>query len=463
MAADARIAVVGGGIAGLVAARDLAHAGAHPIVLESGERLGGRLRSGTVAGVRLDLGAEAFAVRGGAVAELLGELGLADRIVSPAALGSWIVSDRGAAPMPASGLLGVPARPLGPRTVAAVGLPGAMRAGIEPLLPRGVGSDAATLAELVRTRLGRRVLERLVAPVARGVYSADPADLPVPPELSAALERRGSLVGAARAVRRAASPAGGAVAGLRGGMGELVEALERELLSHGAELRTGTSVTGVVPHGRRWKVRTEGSARIVDAVLFASADAYRAARGSAVHDRLPRTVVEVVALVVQDTRLDRAPRGTGALVAGDGAGSRAKALTHVSAKWPERFTGLRPGTHALRLSYGSASAMPATLRLDDEELEARALADASGILGLELRPDSVRGMLRARWDFASPLSSARPGALPPNWELAGDWVSGTGLASVVPGARAAARRLCGGLGNLGRSDQHSNTHPEHSQ
>ena len=43
----ANVAIIGGGLAGLAAARQLRHAGINPIVLEASDRLGGRIRQGT--------------------------------------------------------------------------------------------------------------------------------------------------------------------------------------------------------------------------------------------------------------------------------------------------------------------------------------------------------------------------------------------------------------------------------
>ncbi|MEO8575410.1 MAG: FAD-dependent oxidoreductase [Gemmatimonadales bacterium] len=52
--------IVGGGAAGLMAARTLGRAGRKVLVLEAGERLGGRIRTvyGTNAGIPIELGAE---------------------------------------------------------------------------------------------------------------------------------------------------------------------------------------------------------------------------------------------------------------------------------------------------------------------------------------------------------------------------------------------------------------------
>ncbi|WP_449281161.1 protoporphyrinogen/coproporphyrinogen oxidase [Leucobacter sp.] len=468
------VAVVGGGVSGLVAARELALAGARVTLLEAGDRLGGRLRGETIGGATVDIGAEAFATRGGGVVELLEELGLGDEIVSPAPLGSWVVTGSRAVPLPAAGTIGIPATPLSRDAVRALGVAGALRAAVEPLLPRSAGRGGS-LAELVRARLGSRVLERLVRPVVLGVHSTDPADMPVDsvPGLAAAFARRGSLVAAARELRDSRTAAGGAVAGLRAGMTALVEALAAELGRLEVTVRTGASVSALAPRDDRagWTVTpgdavaspgaagdagsgTEaGAALDVDAVVLAVPESV-ARRLLGAPPAQPEGRVEVVALLIDDAALDRAPRGTGALVAADVAGTArsravpraaatpiaAKALTHVTAKWPARAAALGAGRHVVRLSYGRVGSAPPTDGLNDDEATRLAIRDASRILGIELRQESVLGMRRREWLAGS--STAGAGIPEPSGiAFAGDWVSGTGLASVIPGARSAARRI----------------------
>ena len=62
--AQARTALVlGGGMSGLLSARELASAGYQVTVLEAGTEWGGCVGSHTVAGLTLDSGAESFATR----------------------------------------------------------------------------------------------------------------------------------------------------------------------------------------------------------------------------------------------------------------------------------------------------------------------------------------------------------------------------------------------------------------
>ncbi|WP_136057411.1 NAD(P)-binding protein, partial [Microbacterium sp. K24] len=80
-AADTHVVVIGGGIGGLIAARECAKVGMRVTMLEETEAVGGAIRRADLGGVVVDAGAESFATRGGHVRALLTELGLTDRVV----------------------------------------------------------------------------------------------------------------------------------------------------------------------------------------------------------------------------------------------------------------------------------------------------------------------------------------------------------------------------------------------
>ncbi|HEY8700889.1 MAG TPA: FAD-dependent oxidoreductase, partial [Arthrobacter sp.] len=193
--------VAGGGISGLLSARELSAGGYAVTVLEASGTWGGCVGSHVVAGLTLDSGAESFATRSTAVADLAAELGLAGRIVSPRPGGAWVQLPDGPRELPKTGVLGIPANPWDPEVRRSLGFLGSLRASLDKYLPASLGSsaDVTSVASLVRARMGRRVLDRLVAPVVGGVHSADPGVLDVDmvaPGLRAGLRRHGSLAAA---------------------------------------------------------------------------------------------------------------------------------------------------------------------------------------------------------------------------------------------------------------------------
>lgn len=463
-AQEAHVVVVGGGIGGLVAALECAKVGLRVTVLESSDRLGGLVRSAEVAGLTLDVGAESFATRGGHVRALVEEVALADDIVTPAPGGAWLAGLPGAAPLPRGGVLGIPENPFAEDVRAILGWRGSWRAYLDRLRPPLTIGQQRSLGRLVRSRMGDRVLERLVAPVTSGVYSADPDDIDVElaaPGLSAALTRAGSLSGAVGLLAHARTAAPGSAAlGIRGGMSRLVDALATRLGDFGVEIRLGTPVEALepIPPGSNgspqgWRVRTAHAELTADQVIVAASES--AARRLlqpliGLEDAPgPAPRVHIVTLVLDAPALDAAPRGSGVLTV---PGShRAKALTHSTAKWPwlaETAGARHPHRHVVRVSFGSQSEPPATDGLDLAAATALALSEAAALLGVALDSSQVVGSDIARYEQTLPGAAigqkdaadsvrARLAGLT-GIAAVGAWLSGTGLAQVVPDARAQA-------------------------
>ncbi|TLM85587.1 protoporphyrinogen oxidase [Pseudarthrobacter sp. NamE2] len=474
--------VVGGGISGLLSARDLAAAGYGVTVLEAGNAWGGCVGRHTVAGLNLDSGAESFATRSDAVPVLAAELGLADKIVPPRPGGAWVQLPEGPRELPKTGVLGIPSNPWDPEVRRSLGLLGSLRASLDRLLPAsvGAGKNEVSVSALVKARMGARVLDRLVAPVVGGVHSADPALLDVDmlaPGLRARLRQHGSLAAAVAAQRRGPSPAsaaggsapasapaakaGSAVAGLEGGMHTLVDALVRDLRARDVTLLAGTAAASIVRTPEGWRVLS-ADATFDAGLLVVAVD------GPAAVDLLKQAVpaiagkkpasgpdVKLVTLVLDHPGLDSRPRGTGVLVAPQTPGIQAKALTHATGKWDWLAAAAGSGRHVLRLSYGKVDGLggqqagPET----DDSLLAASLEDASALLGTVISKDDLVDWDVVRWRGALPFAAvghrARVAAIREactgagNLAVVGGWVAGNGLAAVVSDTRKHIKVLAG--------------------
>ena len=404
-----QVVVVGGGVAGLVAARRLALGGASVTLLESSERLGGTLAHHVVGRLVLDSGAESFATRRGTVAALAKEIGLSSEIVLPADIPAWLYRPSGAVQLPATSLLGVPGVPLASDVVAVVGVRAALRANLDSLLPGLYGARAKSLGELVRTRMGPRMLEQLVAPVTLGVHSRHPDDLDldrIAPGLRGALRSEGSLGRAVRSLRQSAI-AGASVMGIRGGVHRLVDELVADLERLGVTIELGRRAT--LLNGR---VAGFENAHVVVAAAGVAAPAHA-------------TKTTLATLVVDAPALDAAPRGTGVLVVPGTPGVHAKALTHATAKW-QWLAARAEGKHVLRLSYSSPPS----------GLAAIARADAGTLLGVAPSSLAILDFAQVEWKRPAPAAPALDGVT-----VVGEAVSGTGLAAVIGQAEAAASTL----------------------
>ncbi|MEG3613592.1 protoporphyrinogen/coproporphyrinogen oxidase [Isoptericola haloaureus] len=474
--------VVGGGIGGLVAASTLIDRGLHTVVLEASPRLGGPIRGGSFESlprVPIDLGAESFASRGTAVAELAARLGL--DVVAPAPLTAWGYAAGRPFPLPAAGVLGIPAVPWASDVRHVIGWTGVARASLDRVLPRFVGADAHDLDALVRARLGARATDRLVAPVATGVHSAplDRLDVAaVAPGLRDRFAVEGSLTRAVAGLR-AAAPAGSAVRGIAGGLHGIVEALAGQIAASAEDWTDSptTDATGPIHTTLRLGHEVVGIERADDGGWVvrsrATAAQVRGGRGSVHTTTAPRLVVATPAvapmlepwtdvvprpeqgadvwlatLLLDAPALDAAPRGSGMLVAPDAGPVRAKAMTHATAKWPWLADRVRAaageGMHVVRLSYGRLG--EPTVPPTAEE----AARDAAELFGVPVA-DRVVDHLLQRWDGALPPPTpayrtavadlAAAVGRTPGLATTGGWVAGTGLASIVAHAQAAVAGL----------------------
>ena len=460
---ETHVVVVGGGIGGLVAAHACAKVGIRVTVLEASDRLGGAVRTIDLAGVRVDVGAEGYATRGGAVRGLVDELDLTDAVVPTAPRAEWISGlPGGAAPVPQATVRGIPENPWEESIRRVIGRRGTWRAYLDRLRPPLTIGQERSLGRLVRTRMGELVLDRLVAPLSLGGFSIHPDDVDVElvaPGLNAALTRTGSLAGAVMQLRADRGPKSGGdgLEGIDGGMSRLIDALHDRLRTLGAGVRLSSPVDALERRDDgRWTVLLAAADAeeidIADAVILAAGadEAHRllAAVVPAL-ERTPVTALEVVTLVVDSAALADAPARTAVYpVPGTAV---AASVTDSTARWPWMRRPAQPRTRVLKVTFGGPGAPPATAALDDRAAAALALAEASALLDAPLEAAQLLGSHRARWSQPPPVSAlgradaadAARSAIHaiPGLAVVGAWVAGTGLAQVVPDAIGESERI----------------------
>jgi len=457
--------IIGGGIAGLVAARELRQTGHEVTVLEANDSFGGSVRTAHVAGLQIDAGAESFAQRGGSVAAYLDELELGQKIAKTSGQSAWMIQgenqDIVAHPMPTTALLGIPSDVRTDEVRNVIGRAATVRAAADLITPMSKkwATEKLTVAEVVRTRMGQAVLDLLVSPVINGVYSTDPAKISIDaaaPGLRQAMQETGSL---ARAVAKlqASAPAGSRVGGLEGGMYTLVDTLVDQLTQDGVALVRNSPVEAIkhLPQADRpYTVSSLGQELHADRVVVATEAAAALKLLNPLFDPEAQISAEdtsnsiaLAILVVDKPELDDAPRGSGVLV-NKNAPLTAKALTHSTAKWPWLANEAGPGTHVVRLSFGRiGESEPVVESGDDQALIELAIKDASKILGVQLHRDDVLGSVVSRFSDMVPLQGEaamqrrkeleRALDTMDGLDVVGAWVSGTGLARVIAQARRA--------------------------
>ena len=439
-------AVVGGGISGLVAAYRLrAAAGPDAVIrmFDPADRLGGALRTETLGGRPMDIGAEAFVARRPEVPALLAELGLADRQISTTGVRPTIYSRDRLHPLPPNAVNGIPSSP--ESVIGLVDQATVDRMAAEPDRPMGwdPGTDPS-VAAVVGDRFGEQVVTRSVDPMLSGVYAGSAATIGIRsavPTVAAALDAgAGSLTAA---VRRAlpgstTGPVFGAVAG---GYRVLLE----ELTSRAGVDWVPTAIDHMYADFKGWTVAddTDQTWR-ADAVVVALPAPATAAllediapESAAAAAKIPVASAAVLAMAV--------PAGTpfppqsGVLVA-SGENLHAKAITLSSRKW-----GGGGDTELLRMSFGRFGDDLAR-STTDEQFGAWALEDLQHVFGIAVEPVEV---MVHRWIDALPqygpghaqLAAEIRAGLPPGLAVAGNFLDGVGVPACVAAAGAAAARV----------------------
>jgi oxygen-dependent protoporphyrinogen oxidase len=459
------VGVVGGGISGLTAAyrlRVLLGEDAKILLFESGDTLGGKLRTVELAGLRYDVGAEAFLARRPEAKALVEEIGLGQALTHPTKARAKIHAGGSVTGLPPGTIMGVPASPdavagvlsdAGARAVAA-------ESTLPPLsLPEG----DVPLGALLRARFGDELVDKLVDPLLGGVYAggADGLGLRATmPGLANAVAAGAPTLTAAAASLMPASPSTAPVFGtLLGGLGTLVARLT-ELAR--AEVRLGVPVRSLARNGDGWRLELGAAAPAhapadnpidVDAVVLAvPAPAARrllentAPEASKAFGEIELASMAVVALALPPgTEL---PDSSGVLI---GAGERradgkpfaSKAFTFSARKWAH----YADGPLLVRGSVGRFGE-PGALHFDDDELVRVVRDDLAELTGVTAEPVET---LVTRWGGGLPQYAVghldliadieRSVAEVPGLEIAGAALYGVGIPACIGTADAAARRL----------------------
>ncbi|WP_046321476.1 protoporphyrinogen oxidase [Mycobacterium sp. UM_Kg1] len=437
--------VVGGGISGLAAAHRLRATlgdAADITIFDPADRLGGLLRTESLGGLSVDVGAEAFVARRPEVPALLAELGLADRQRGTTGVRPLLYRNRLLHRLPADTVSGIPSSPasmtglVDAETLARIAGEHARPLAFEP------GSDPA-LGALVADRFGEQVVASSVDPLIGGVYAGSAATVGLRsavPGLAALLDE--GVPSLTEAVRRTLPATTGVpvFGSITGGYQVLVNALVRSARPRWVQ----SAITQIDPVGQRWLLRDASGGhhradRVVVAVpapqLARLATGF-APRAAAAASRIDNASSVVVAMAVPAGAAF--PDNSGVLVA-TGERLHAKAITLTSRKWGDRGYGGR--VEVLRLSFGRFG--DSRIGASDAELLGWSVQDLEAVFGVTVDPIDVRVQ---RWAAVMPqyrsghaeLIAGLRAALPPTVAVAGNYLDGIGVPACIAAADRAA-------------------------
>lgn len=450
--------VVGGGVSGLVAAREFSRAGFNVTVYEGSTVWGGAVSSLTVGGVAVDVGAESIGIARSTGRDLLHDLGLEGDIVEPRRTDSRVSVADGLFELPPT-VLGIPADANDARLLTLIGGDAVERVRNEVDFQI---TPTTTIGEMVRVRLGDRVVQRLVDPIVSGVHAlaADQADLAtLVPNIDMVIGSTGGLVAAAQRMRSGLGPSGSAVISVRGGLYRMVEALVSSCRRMGVHMRLARPVAEIRRESDHWSViDDEGNGQDADVVVIAASPDVASRFIFRIDSDIARalssiemTKVDVVTMYVISSELDLFPTGPGMLVSSERSDVSAKAMTHSNAKWAWWDEVLPAHHHLIRLSYGRAGRASMT----HDEILAVVEGEARTLLGLR-EPWTVVDMNITTWTRSlvrpSPGHATRMKALAqdveriPGLAIMSGALCGNGLAGVVDFSQQQSRRLISQVG-----------------
>jgi oxygen-dependent protoporphyrinogen oxidase len=463
-------------MAGLAAAEavsgDVATGAATQVtVVEAAARPGGVLSTARREGWLVERSADTFLAARPEAIDLARRIGLESEFVSvvPDVRRALVWSRGRTVPAPAGFRLLAPSLVGGILATPLLSPAARLRVLLEPFVPSRRPQrpdDDESLEQFVVRRLGREAFERLVQPLAAGIWTADPARLSMAaacPEFLAMERESGSLWrGERQRLRRGTRR--GEVAGARygqfltlaGGMETLPVRLADVLRDRGVRFVHGTAAAVSRSAAGVWSVPVttgaagDGSELTGDAVVIAT-PAPAAARLLADADpplAKALAAIEYAGSAVVSLGFRRAdiahPLDAAGMVVPRCEGRSILAVSFSSAKFPGRAP---PGCVLLRVFIGGALD-PGAIQFDDDALVERARGELAVLLGARGEP-----LLRQvdRWHGAMPqyhvghlervaaieAAASRCGGL----ALAGAAYRGVGIPQVIASGRTAAARI----------------------
>jgi oxygen-dependent protoporphyrinogen oxidase len=267
-----RLLIAGGGISGLSLAYFLLEKdpSLDILVLESERKAGGKIWTDRVEGFLCEGGVNGFLDNRPMTLELAAKLGLTPVRSNEAARKRFIFSD--------GKLNMLPESPLSFFTSNLLSLYGRLRIVWEIVVPKGGGNDE-TLADFARRRLGREAFEKLIDPMASGIYAGDPETMSVKscfPKVYDLENKYGSLIKgmiklqkeAKKSGKKVGPGPGGVLTSFYDGMEVFIAALKNFL---GERLKIESKVASIDRRGETYTVFLSDNSKIeVESVVVAT-------------------------------------------------------------------------------------------------------------------------------------------------------------------------------------------------
>lgn len=390
-----RIVIVGGGISGLSLAYALLESdpSADVVVFESGKRPGGKIWTEKVNGFLCEGGVNGFLDNRPKTLELASKLLINPLRSSDAARKRYVFSE---------GKLNIlPESPVSFLSSNLLSLYGRLRVMYEFFAPRG-RIDNETLADFARRRLGKEAYEKLIDPMASGIYAGNPESLSLKscfPKIFNLEEKYGSLIKGMIKLQREAKKSGnqkvgagpgGTLTSFHDGMGMMIDSLKGYLKER---LRAGSKVVSVERKNKGYAVSLSDGMVVETEILVIASPAYSASEIlknldrhlSSVLSEIPYPSVAVVCFGYRKERIANKLDGFGFLI------PYKECRKILGSLWDSSiFPGRAPAGYALlRSMVGGARASELAMQ-DDGRLIDIVAEELGHIMDIKVHPDFVK-------------------------------------------------------------------------
>lgn len=454
-----RIAIVGGGIAGLAAAYELVllvrtREPIQAILYEASPRLGGIIETVREGGFLIEGGPDGWMTEKPWATELAHELGLAKELLpcNEADRRTYVLRD-GLKPLPDGMRMMVPSD-LDALNGSSLFSPQAIQAyHDEPSraaeLRKAAPSHDESVAAFVRRHFGDEVLNTIGAPLLSGVFGGDVARLSVRAVMApfVTMEREhGSLISALRSRAASDGQRQPIFTTLRSGLGTLIDRIVASIPQHW--IRLDSEVIGLDRDKDGWQITTSAGAEHFHAVMLAAPAHIASSLINPLDSRaaelmqMDASSAVVVGFGFANSTL-ALPPGFGFLVPRN-SNSLLLACTFMDQKFEDRVP---EGGRLLRAFFGGDSALR-LMHCRNDEIAAIARLELARILGPLPEPQVT---IVRRWPLSLPQYSVghleRMAELDQrirslgSLSLLGNGYRGVGIPDLIRDSRAAARSL----------------------
>lgn len=379
----AKIAIVGGGIAGISAAVFLKKTGHEPIVFEKEAELGGCIYSIQKEGYSLECGPNTVLLNTDGFKALVKELDLNETMVLPnieAAKNRFII--KGAR------LRKVPTKPQEFVSNSLLSIPQKFRLLLELSISKKESNANESIADFVRRRFGKAFYDNFINPFVTGIYAGDPEQMSVKYALKMLWELEqeyGSVIkGFIKKSKKEGKKAPSKMFQLKGGLKQIFTAFEEQKL---AEVHKSTSVVRVkkVEDAYALEINKLGvvSTETFDKVIFTSPSHILSSQID--HPSLSTLLnkINYVPITIMHFGFDQA--NVGEKIPGFGALTKenekksflgllfnSRIFKHVAPKGKDLFTAIIGGARSPELG-----------RMDNDSLKALVLKDIKNLMQIE--------------------------------------------------------------------------------